>query len=151
MRVNAQHKNARISAQKARLVADLIRFKELAHPRVDMVGHDVTHRVGQSNAGHKRHDRTRNNQIICGVKTRIACPDMSQQSKDEGSGKSCHKRDTDIFVNIQRERKAKEGSNGSPQSIVEISTKHDGEEGSTERCCWAVMMITGSVGRRWRT
>ncbi|ENX4713534.1 50S ribosomal protein L22, partial [Neisseria gonorrhoeae] len=25
MRVNAQHKNARISAQKARLVADLIR------------------------------------------------------------------------------------------------------------------------------
>lgn len=27
MRVNAQHKNARISAQKARLVADLIRGK----------------------------------------------------------------------------------------------------------------------------
>ena len=30
MRVNAQHKNARISAQKARLVADLIRGKEVA-------------------------------------------------------------------------------------------------------------------------
>ncbi len=28
MRVNAQHKNARISAQKARLVADLIRGKD---------------------------------------------------------------------------------------------------------------------------
>ena len=59
---------------------------------------------------------------------------MSQQSEDKGSSKSCHKRDTDIFVNIQREGKAKEGSNGSPQSIVEISAKHDGEEGSTERC-----------------
>lgn len=30
MRVNAQHKNARISAQKARLVADLIRGKDVA-------------------------------------------------------------------------------------------------------------------------
>ena len=30
MRVNAQHKHARISAQKARLVADLIRGKEVA-------------------------------------------------------------------------------------------------------------------------
>ena len=30
MRVNAQHKNARISAQKARLVADLIRGKGVA-------------------------------------------------------------------------------------------------------------------------
>ena len=30
MRVNAQHKNARISAQKARLVADLIRGKDAA-------------------------------------------------------------------------------------------------------------------------
>ena len=30
MRVNAQHKNARISAQKARLVADLIRNKNVA-------------------------------------------------------------------------------------------------------------------------
>lgn len=30
MRVNAQHKNARISAQKARLVADLIRGKSVA-------------------------------------------------------------------------------------------------------------------------
>ena len=30
MRVNAQHKNARISAQKARLVAGLIRGKEVA-------------------------------------------------------------------------------------------------------------------------
>ena len=30
MRVNAQHKNARISAQKARLVADLIRGKVVA-------------------------------------------------------------------------------------------------------------------------
>ena len=30
MRVNAQHKNARISAQKARLVADLIRRKDVA-------------------------------------------------------------------------------------------------------------------------
>ena len=30
MRVNAQHKNARISAQKARLVADLIRDKDVA-------------------------------------------------------------------------------------------------------------------------
>ena len=30
MRENAQHKNARISAQKARLVADLIRGKEVA-------------------------------------------------------------------------------------------------------------------------
>ena len=29
MRVNAQHKNARISAQKARLVADLIRGKDI--------------------------------------------------------------------------------------------------------------------------
>ena len=29
MRVSAQHKNARISAQKARLVADLIRGKEV--------------------------------------------------------------------------------------------------------------------------
>ncbi|RPD87248.1 50S ribosomal protein L22 [Neisseria weixii] len=29
MRVNAQHKNARISAQKARLVADLIRGKDV--------------------------------------------------------------------------------------------------------------------------
>ena len=98
MRVNAQHKNARISAQKARLVADLIRFKELAHPRVDMVGHDVTHRVGQSNAGHKRHDRTRNNQIICEVKTRIACPDMSQQSKDKSSGKSCKYSSFGLFL-----------------------------------------------------
>ena len=59
---------------------------------------------------------------------------MSQQSKDKSSGKSCQKRDTDIFVNIQREGKAKEGSNGSPQSIVEVSAKHDGEEGCTERC-----------------
>ena len=99
-----------------------------------MVGHDVTHRVGQSNARDKRHDRTRNNQIICGVKTGIARPDMSQQSEDKGTGKSCHKRNADIFVHIQREGKAKEGSNGSPQSIVEISAKHDGEEGSTERC-----------------
>ena len=99
-----------------------------------MVGHDVTHRVGQSNAGHKRHDRTRNNQIICGVKTGIACPDMSQQSKYKGSSKSCHKRNADILVHIQRESKAKESGNGSPQSIVEVSAKHDGEEGSTERC-----------------
>ena len=30
MRVSAQHKNARISAQKARLVADLIRGKDVA-------------------------------------------------------------------------------------------------------------------------
>ena len=30
MRVNAQHKNARISAQKARLVADFIRGKDVA-------------------------------------------------------------------------------------------------------------------------
>lgn len=30
MRVNAQHKNARISAQKARLVADMIRGKDVA-------------------------------------------------------------------------------------------------------------------------
>ena len=30
MRVSAQHKNARISAQKARLVADLIRVKDVA-------------------------------------------------------------------------------------------------------------------------
>ena len=30
MRVNAQHRNARISAQKARLVADLIRGKDVA-------------------------------------------------------------------------------------------------------------------------
>lgn len=30
MRVNAQHKNVRISAQKARLVADLIRGKDVA-------------------------------------------------------------------------------------------------------------------------
>ena len=30
MRVNAQHKHARISAQKARLVADLIRGKDVA-------------------------------------------------------------------------------------------------------------------------
>jgi len=30
MRVNAQHKNARISAQKARLVADLIRGKTVS-------------------------------------------------------------------------------------------------------------------------
>lgn len=30
MRVNAQHKNARISAQKTRLVADLIRGKDVA-------------------------------------------------------------------------------------------------------------------------
>ena len=30
MRVHAQHKNARISAQKARLVADLIRGKDVA-------------------------------------------------------------------------------------------------------------------------
>ena len=30
MRVNAQHKNARISAQKARLVADLIRGRDVA-------------------------------------------------------------------------------------------------------------------------
>ena len=30
MRVNAQHKNARISAQKARFVADLIRGKDVA-------------------------------------------------------------------------------------------------------------------------
>ena len=30
MRVNAQHKNARISAQKARLVADLLRGKDVA-------------------------------------------------------------------------------------------------------------------------
>ena len=30
MRVNAQHKNARISAQRARLVADLIRGKDVA-------------------------------------------------------------------------------------------------------------------------
>ena len=30
MRVSAQHKNARISAQKARLVADLIRSKDVA-------------------------------------------------------------------------------------------------------------------------
>ena len=30
MRVSAQHKNARISAQKARLVADLIRDKDVA-------------------------------------------------------------------------------------------------------------------------
>ena len=88
------------------------RFKELTHSRVDMVGHDVTHRVGQSNARDKRHDRTRNNQIICGVKTGIARPDMSQQSEDKGTGKSCHKRNADIFVHIQREGKAKEGGNG---------------------------------------
>ena len=31
MRVSALHKNARISAQKARLVADLIRGKNVAH------------------------------------------------------------------------------------------------------------------------
>ncbi|WP_144354475.1 50S ribosomal protein L22, partial [Snodgrassella alvi] len=30
MRVSAQHKNARISAQKARLVADLVRGKDIA-------------------------------------------------------------------------------------------------------------------------
>ena len=59
---------------------------------------------------------------------------MSQQSEDKGSSKSCHKRNADIFVNVQRKSKAKEGGNGSPQSIVEISAKHDGEEGSTERC-----------------
>ena len=31
MRVSALHKNARISAQKARLIADLIRGKNVAH------------------------------------------------------------------------------------------------------------------------
>ena len=30
MKVSAQHKNARISAQKARLIADLIRGKDVA-------------------------------------------------------------------------------------------------------------------------
>ena len=33
--------------------SDEERFKELAHPRVDMVGHDVTHRVVRAMPGTK--------------------------------------------------------------------------------------------------
>ncbi len=40
MRVSAQHKNARISAQKARLVADLIRGKELEQDLNNFQLHD---------------------------------------------------------------------------------------------------------------
>ena len=41
------------------------RFKEFTHPRIDMAGHDVTHRVGQSDSWDEGHDSSCDNQVCC--------------------------------------------------------------------------------------
>ena len=61
MKVSAQHKNARISAQKARLIADLIRGKDVASALTILQfapqkAAELTHKVLSSAIAHAEHN-----------------------------------------------------------------------------------------------
>lgn len=109
-------------------------LKEFAHPRVEVVIHQIADGIGHSDSRNEGHDTACDNEIGIGRKTTIARPDMGQKTKDKGGRKGSDKRNANVFLNDKRKSKGKDSRNTRSNRIIEISSKHDGEERSTEGC-----------------
>lgn len=110
-------------------------LKEFAHPRVEVVIHQISDSIGHGDSRNERHDTAGDNEIGIGRKTTIARPDMGQKTKDKGGRKGSGKRNANVFLNDKRKSKGKDSRNTRSNRIIEISSKHDGEERRTESCC----------------
>ena len=109
-------------------------FKEFAHPRVEVVIHQIADGIGHGDSRNEGHDTACDNEIGIGRKTTIARPDMGQKTKDKGGRKGSGKGDANVFLNDKRKSKGKDSRNTCSNRIIEISPKHDGEERCTEGC-----------------
>ena len=109
-------------------------LKELTHPRVEVVIHEIADSIGHSDSRNEGHDTACDNEIGIGWKTTIARPDMGQKTEDKGGRKGSGKRNANVFLNDKRKSKGKDSRNTRSNGIVEISSKHDGEERRTEGC-----------------
>ena len=74
-------------------------LKELTHPRVEVVIHEIANSIGHGNTRNKGHNTAGNDEIGIRRETTLARPDMSQKAKDKGCRKSSGKRNAHIFIN----------------------------------------------------
>ena len=97
-----------------------------------MVIHQIADGIGHSDSRNEGHDTACDNEIGIGRKTTIARPDMGQKTKDKAAAKAVTKGMRTYFSTTREKAKAKTSRNTCSNRIIEISSKHDGEERSTE-------------------
>ena len=82
-------------------------LKEFAHPRVEVVIHQIADGIGHSDSRNEGHDTACDNEIGIGRKTTIARPDMGQKPKTKAAAKAVAKEMRTYFSTTREKAKAK--------------------------------------------